>query len=345
VRRLKDIAFKVLCLFSRLHSRITGPKLAIHYVQGIFGRKSEALADLLRKRGFHVEVRSGLSRKLRVQLCSRSDLWISTWNSVPREHLPRNYIFWNAEPINMKRWTEEEDWSDVSRDSESFRFHDSRQLRSQWIQSLTGARAVWGYTRLNADVVARLRVPFSFVPFGYAPYYEATFRRSTGGKSYTQDIDVLFFGWVTDRRKHVLDQLIERGMNVRIVSQHQIIVGDALDELMARSKIILGIHGYDDPDAQIPDLARFDYLLSNRLFAIHESPSEVARDLEFETNVTTCAYADIPDTCAHYLDKPELRASRAEQAYQWFKAAYAMEDFIPFDQVRSFLQQKPAPAA
>lgn len=338
IDRVKRAAFHGLCVISRLRGMASGRKVVVYYVQDIFARKAEALASLLRDRGLPVEVRSGLSRAARVQLKARRDLWIGFWNSVPLEHMPQDYIFWNAEPISIKRWAADGDWSDLSQGVNSVRFHESRHLRSAWEQAIVQAKAMWSYTPASTAAAKQLGKSATFVPFGYAPYYEEAFRRSTGGRTFTQDIDVLFFGWLSDRRKRILDRLSERGMNVHIVSHKAIVVKEELDKLLARSKIVLGLHVYDDPDAQIADFARFDYLLSNRLFAIHERPSAEARHLEFERNVTTCEYDDIPDTCAFYLERPELRTTKAEQAYQWFKSDFAIERFIPFDEVTALFK-------
>lgn len=286
-----------------------------------YARKSEAFADLLRSRGFRTEVRSGLSFSTLVLLKSSLDLWIGFWNHVPFELLPKHYIFVNAEPLDVTKWND----------------------NVLWHEGMRNARAVWGYKRSDAEHVEKLGVPFHYVPLGYAPYYETSFRRHTEGKKLPQDIDVLFFGFLSERRRRILDQLEQRGMNVQVVSQANPAYGEKLDEFLARSKIVLGIHHFEEPQAQIFDLARVDHLLSNSLFVVHERPSAVADpilDPAFEQHVTTCEYHGIPDTCVRFLTRPQERARKAATARDWFKSEYALDAFIPYESVHDLLGRR-----
>ncbi|MGQ0802749.1 MAG: hypothetical protein ACT4PI_02620 [Actinomycetota bacterium] len=321
---LKRVAFRGLalaCLPLRLFGRFRRRRVVVYYRHPAFARKSEAIADLLRRRGFRTQVRSGLSLSMLVRLKSSLDLWIGFWNNVPFELFPKNYIFVNAEPLAISRWTDNVHWS----------------------KGIRNARGVWGYKRSEAEHVERLGVPFHFVPLGYAPYYETSFRRHNEGKKLPQDIDVLFFGIVSGRRQRMLEQLEQRGMNVKVLSQANPAYGEQLDEFLARTKIVLGIHHYKEPQAQIFDLARVDHPLSNGLFVVHEKPSAVADpvlDPAFEENVITCEYQDIPDTCARFLTRPQERASRSATAYEWFKSDYALDAFIPYESVQGILGRR-----
>jgi len=149
---------------------------------------------------------------------------------------------------------------------------------------------------------------------------------------------VLFYGWMSHRRRLVLDELALRGMKVFIASDQNHLSGPDLERIMVRSKIILCMFGYDDAFTHTPDFARVDFLLSNRLFALHEKPSKECRDIDFETHVPVCAYEEIADTCAHYLSRPVEREERAETAYHWFKTNYPLDSFLPFDSLRQMLR-------
>lgn len=323
---VKQLAFFGLCPLLYIRCRLRRRGVIVFSGHPVFSRKSEAFADLLRRRGFHTEVRSRMSFLTRALAKSSPDLWIGFWNGVPLEFLPKTYIFVNAEPLHIlvnaeplhvKRWG---DYTD-------------------WFKAMKNAKAVWGYKRQDAEFVEKLGVPFHLVPFGYAPYYETIFQEHNEGKKLQQDIDVLFFGSISERRRRILDELKQRGMNVHVASEHNHVWGEKLDELLARSKIVLGIHYYDEPQMQIVDLARVDHLLSNQLFVVHERPSRFASDPAFEQNVTTCEYHDIPDTCAHFLTRPEERADKAATAHEWFKSEYALDAFIPYDEVQGLLRR------
>lgn len=323
---VKRLVFFGLCPLLYIRCRLRRRRVIVFSGHPVFSRKSEAIADLLRRRGFHIEVRSGMTFLTRALAKSSPDLWIGFWNRVPIEFLPKNYIFVNAEPLDIienadplhvKRWSDNKDW----------------------FKGMKNARAVWGYVRHHAEFVEKLGVPYHFVPFGYAPYYETVFRKHSEGKKLQQDIDVLFFGAMSERRQRILDELKKQGMTIHVGSEHNQVWGEKLDELLTRSKIVLGIHYYDEPQAQIVDFARVDHILSNRLFVVHERPSKFASDPAFEQNVTTCEYNDIPDTCARFLNRPEERAKKAAIGYEWFKSEYALDAFIPYDEVQSLLRQ------
>jgi hypothetical protein len=317
---IKKLAFHGLCLLLYIHCRLRRRRVVVYYKHPDFARKSEAFADLLRKRGFHTEVRSGFSFSARALLKSSPDLWIGFFNQVPLEFLPKNHIFINAEPLNVK-----DDWNDVAHGFEAMR----------------NAREVWDYSRSNAEYLERLAVPFHFVPFGYAPYYETIFQKHSAGKKLQQDIDVLFCGGLNERRERIINELAQRGMSVHVASRTNSAYGEKLDTLLARSKIVLGIHRFEEPQAQIADLARVDHALSNRLFVVHERPSPSASDPAFEQNVTTCEYRDIPDTCARFLARPGERATKSAAAHEWFKSEYALDAFIPYEDVQDLLRRPP----
>ncbi len=291
--------------------------MIVYFGHPCYARKSEALADSLRRRGFPIEVRSGMAFLTRALLKSSPDLWIGFWYGVSFEFLPTDYIVWNAEPLDRPR--------------------ERTGVNADWFTAMQNAREVWDYKNSNATSVKDLGGPIHFVPFGYSPCYESTFRRYVQRENRRQDIDVLFFGSMCERRQRILDELRRQGANVHIASERNPAYGEKLDALLARTKIVLGIHYYEEPLAQIADLARVDYVLSNGLFMVHEKPSASAPFPAFEQHVTTCGYRDIPATCLYFLARPEERASKAATAYEWFKSEYSLDAFIPYDSVLTLL--------
>ena len=290
--------------------------MMVYYQNIDFERKAGAIADLLRRRDFHVELHSGSEFRVLALLKSSPDLWVGFWNEVPADLMPKNYIFLNSEPLGVKKWSENKDW----------------------FKAMRGAKQIWSYTMTSVEHLKTLGAVPRFVPFGYAPYYETIFRKHTADKCLEQDIDVLFFGEVSERRGRILDELKRNGMNVHVAGRDNPAYGERLDELLARSKIVLGIHYYEEPEAQIADLARLDHLLSNQLFVVHEKPSALAANLAFEQNVSTCDYKELSDVCAYFIARPKERAERAARAYNWFKSEYALDSFIPYEDVRQLLE-------
>lgn len=316
-KRTAAAACRGLSFFLRIPGRTRRRRLILYYKYPDFARKTEAMADLLCRRGFQPEVRSGTSFAKKMETLASNDLWVGFWVSVPGRFMPRHYVFFNAEPLHVPPW----------------------DTNDEWFEKISGAEAVWNYTRSGTQRLVDAGIGARFVPFGYAPHYEASFRAHVDGKSLPRDIDVLFVGSVFERRRRVLDALRTHGMRIHVVSRDNPAYGERLDELYARSKIVLGIHQYEEPEAQIPDLARLDHPLSNRLFVVHERPSASDADPAFAQNVVTCGYDEIPETCAHFLARPEERQRRAADGHAWFRSAYDLDKFIPYDLVRELMQR------
>jgi hypothetical protein len=210
---------------------------------------------------------------------------------------------------------------------------------SQWFAAMANALSVWSYIETDVEHVRPLGVPFHYVPFGYAATYESRFERYNRERPIEDDIDVMFFGNLSARRSRVLDELESRGLRVYVASAAEPAYGAKLNHLLARSKIVLGIHQFEERESQIIDLGRLDYLMSNRIFVLHERPRASTTAPALEQHVTTCEYEDFPERCGYFLARPEERRRRAAETYEWFKTEYALESFIPYDDVRGLLRR------
>jgi hypothetical protein len=320
--RIRRTAVRSLAAIGRIPFRMAGVlrrrRLVVYYAWPDFARKAAAIADLLRRRGFPAELRSGVTPLRYLSMSASRDLWIGFWNEYRTDYIPRDYFFVNGEQLDLPHW----------RDDES------------WIRGLRGAIEVWDYSKSNERHVAALGVPYRHVPFGYAPFYEEDFQRNIRGKSLSEDIDVLFVGTLTPRRQGMIDRLQSSGAKIYTVTRDNPAHGAKLDELYARAKITLVVYSYDDPAGQLADFARLDHLLSNRRYLIQETPSPLGRDAALEGHVTTVPYDEIANACVRMLAQPEERRRIADAAYQWFRSERALDDFIPYDVVRERLERR-----
>ena len=314
---LKRTAKALLRLPFRGVSLLQPRRIIVYYGWPDFARKAEAVADLLRRRGLKPLVRSGRSWIRCLQIHSSRDLWIGFWNVYRTDYMPANYIFFNGEQLDLPHWKEDEDWSRGMRD----------------------ALEVWDFSQTNEKYVTRLGARFRYVPFGYAPYYERSYRDNTDGKGLVENIDVLFFGTLSARRRATIDRLRELGVGVHTVTRDNPLHGEKLDEMIARAKIVLSVFCYDDPGAQLADFARLDHLLANRRFVVHERPSDIGADQVFEQHVTTCRYDELADTCVYFLARPQERKRIADAAYEWFKAERSLDTFLPYDAIRDYFSR------
>ena len=166
-------------------------------------------------------------------------------------------------------------------------------------QILASAEAIWDFSPdniayLDAHGIGGVR----HVPFGFHSDMERV-------KDSAPEIDVLFYGAISKRRKAVLDRLSERCRVKTLFG----VYGARRDELIGKSQVVLNFHF---GPTTIQEQPRIVYLLNNRRFVLAEKSS----DDTFGEALVSVAYDEIADSCLHYLAAPELRAHMAELGYE-----------------------------
>lgn len=162
---------------------------------------------------------------------------------------------------------------------------------------------VWDYSEANADAWSKFEVPRPVVvPIGYAPELS----KITPSE---EDIDVLFYGSINDRRANVLNTLSARGVKVKAVFG---IYGDARDALIARSKIVLNAHFYP---AKVFEIVRVSYLLANRKCVVSERGCRSEEESPFEQGVAFSDYDGLVETCIALLHDADRRKQIAAAGF------------------------------
>jgi SAM-dependent methyltransferase len=165
---------------------------------------------------------------------------------------------------------------------------------------------VWDYSQHNIDAWQKLgcdRVPIH-VPLGYVP--ELTRIKAAEN----QDIDVLFYGSLNERRSAVVNALKAAGAKVHTVFG---IYGAERDELIARSKIVLNVHFYD---AKIFEVVRVSYLLANSKVVVSECCPTAEQGLA--DCVVSVPYEEIVDSCMALLKDTTQLEQIGQQGFQRF---------------------------
>lgn len=161
----------------------------------------------------------------------------------------------------------------------------SRNL--QYLNVLRNAEVIWDYSKSNIDFLEQHGIKrVIHVPL----HYHADLTKLN--HSVTQDIDVLFCGWLTPRRLKIIQSLKDQGLRVETPFGTY---GSERDALIARAKIQLNMHQEDN--LAILEEARLFYLLSNGCFVI----SEESDHNPYGTGVVFCKYEEIVITCLQYL--------------------------------------------
>jgi hypothetical protein len=167
---------------------------------------------------------------------------------------------------------------------------------------------VWDYSQANIERLAAWHVPrLTHVPVGYVP--ELT--RIAAGP---EDIDVLFYGSRSPRRRAVLDALRARGFRVESLFG---VYGARRDAMVARSKIVLNMHLYE---AEVFEIVRVSYLLANGRAVVSERGANPAEDADLASGIAFAAYDELVDRCVELLGDDRTRRELGQRGYQAFSA-------------------------
>lgn len=162
---------------------------------------------------------------------------------------------------------------------------------------------VWDYSQSNIEQLARLGITsVQHVPIGYVPQLSRIPKAE-------EDIDVLFYGSVNERRLSILQELKTYGVKVHALFG---VYGTERDSIIGRSKIVLNIHFYE---AKVFEIVRVSYLLANQRFVISERGINAREEAAFASGVVFADYDDLVTTCLDFLSRYEDRSSIAEAGF------------------------------
>lgn len=165
----------------------------------------------------------------------------------------------------------------------------------------------WDYSLRNLESLRLIGLETArHVPLGYVPQWTRIPER-------TQDVDVLFYGILSERRKRVLDELHRRGAKVVCLVN---CFGAERDAWIARSRIVLNVHHYE---ARIFEYPRVLYLLANRKCVVSESGNDPA-ERDYAEGVAFAEYGDLAGTCLRLLESPTDRERIAEAGFRLISA-------------------------
>jgi hypothetical protein len=162
---------------------------------------------------------------------------------------------------------------------------------------------VWDYSARNVARWVELGVPEPrCVPIGTIP-------EMTRIPSRPEEIDVLFYGSINERRKKIIDTLRARGVRAEAVFGAY---GAVRDHLISVSRLILNLHYYE---AKVFEIVRVSYVLANRRAVVSERGADAQEEAEFEPGVAFAAYSELADRCVDLLARPDERARLADEGH------------------------------
>lgn len=197
---------------------------------------------------------------------------------------------------------------------------------------------VWDYSRRNMEILrgAGFTGTLNHAPVGFVE------ELSRIPKPGVQDIDVLFYGSVNERRSRILEGLRAQGLEVKVVFG---VYGAERDALIARAKVILNLHYYD---SSIFEIVRVSYLLANQKAVVAEYHPGTDIDPELREAVRAVPYEGLIETCQSLVFDEGARAELEARGHRIF-SALREEDILggilggetaPLDPAPSFLPRR-----
>ncbi len=195
--------------------------------------------------------------------------------------------------------------------------------RSPWLgpelRALFRRHPVWDYSARNAARYPALGLPAPVVvPIGWAPELARI------APAAVEDVDVLFYGSVNERRRGILEALAARGLRVEARFG---LYGAERDALIARSKIVLNVHFYE---AKVFEEVRVSYLLGNGRCVVSERGADPEAERAFEGGVAFADHDRLVETCAALAADPGARARLAARGREIMASRDAARILHPF---------------
>jgi len=191
--------------------------------------------------------------------------------------------------------------------------YNSEQIddKSTWINGpymeLLRRNPVWDYSEANVDRLRQRGVEnIRHVSIGYVPQLTRIPMVAR------QDIDVLFYGAINERRKNILEGLIERGLRIEFLAG---VYREERDQYIARAKVVLNMHYYD---ASVFEIVRVSYLLANEKAVVAECGETTILDSGIRDAVCAVPYANLVDACVELVADANKRANLARKGFELF---------------------------
>lgn len=162
----------------------------------------------------------------------------------------------------------------------------------------------WDYSPENIAAFAKLGIDnVKLLRIGHQPQLTRII------KSAEPDIDVLFYGSMTDRRKAIFTQLQAAGLEIVTLFG---VYAQERDEYVSRSKIVLNLHNHA---AEIFEVVRVHYLLSNAVAVVSEVNPTTAIPGFFRDAVAGVPYESVVDECVRLVNNSGERTALQERGY------------------------------
>ena len=156
---------------------------------------------------------------------------------------------------------------------------------------------VWDYSSPNIENFKRLGI-------GGIKHFKIGFQKELTRLSHSQkkDVDILFYGCINERRRHILDQLENSGLKLKTLFG---VYGKERDEWIERSKLVLNHHFYE---TEIFEIVRVFYLMTNSIAVVGEVNPSTSIDPMYCEGIQTAKYDGLVNMCIEMARDENLLA-------------------------------------
>ncbi len=187
----------------------------------------------------------------------------------------------------------------IENSSSQFLTDDYRRMLRKFV--------IWDYDKGNAAFLAeRLVRPVHYFRMFYVN------RLSRIPDDAEQEFDVLFYGSFNARREKILDALRARGLLVKAVYD---VFGADIDRLIARSKVVINIHFYEN--GRLEMIRLFDLLANGRAIVTELNPGELL-DADLANAFVTAPYEHLVEATEALVRDEDRRRAVAEAGFRAF---------------------------
>lgn len=169
---------------------------------------------------------------------------------------------------------------------------------------------VWDYKAENLNSWASVENTrnIKIVPIGYAPVLTRLVKPSY------QDIDILIYGMTGEHRLRAFDLLSSAGFTTVFACG---LYGDARDNLILRSKIILNVTLYQL--CQQFEIVRVSYLLANKKAVVSILDENTIVEDEMKSCIKFSTLETLVDDCRQLIDNEAMRTELENLGFETFR--------------------------
>lgn len=190
------------------------------------------------------------------------------------------------------------------------------------------ATEIWDYAQINVDLL-QTKFNIRLVPIGYSSIYERKYAENTNGFSPQKDIDFLMYGWYTERRAKIINELKKHYHTVWLGEDGKHEYAVERDKLIARSKIVISVCKTEPFVYGTNDFSRLSYLIANKIFTISEPIGDRIIEPLWSEKIIFSNYDNFVECCYKYINLEKTRNDMCHEAYNFAVENFNLSKLIP----------------